>query len=65
MKYRNKTWIIKRIIKLLDKINDEEIGDVANEVICFHYSDEQLLRLEEILKLHIKKVKLCEENQNI
>lgn len=53
---RNKLEIIKSIQKLLDKIKDEELNNLSNEVVSLHILDEELLRLEEILQIHHKKI---------
>jgi hypothetical protein len=52
-----KIEIIRRIIKLLDKIKDETFEDLADEFISYHQTNDDLLDFEKILIDYRKKVK--------
>lgn len=53
----SKISILERISKLLTKINNQEIFDLADEIIRFHCLDEHLKQLEQILIEHLEKTK--------
>ena len=59
-----KTEIIRRIIKLLDEIKDETFEDLADEIISYHKTNDDLLDFEKILIDYIKKIKDLKNKEN-